>query len=134
VIADSLWTVHNQTGRLLVAPLLVFTSVDPQHLYPIALPPTGLDADLLQVLSYSYAGGDLFYGAIRLPTMPDGTQTQVTVRYVVAGALAPGNPVPLPPLGVAVLGSYALVPEPSTAALLGAGLVLAAARARSKRA
>ena len=134
VIADSLWTVHNETGSLLVAPLLVFTRVDPSQLYPIALPPTGLDGDLLALLSYSYAGGELFYGAIQLPTLPDGASAEVTVRYVVAGALAPGNPMPLPPLGVAVLGSYALVPEPSSAALLCVGLLLAAARARAKRA
>jgi hypothetical protein len=133
VIADSTWTLHNLSGRALKSPLLVFTSVDPQDVYPISLPPTGLDAELLAVLRYSYAGGTLLYGAIALPDLAAGATAQVLVRYVVAGDLAPGDPLPLPPLGVAVAGSYRVVPEPSTALLLSAGLFLVAASARASR-
>jgi len=133
VIADSTWTIRNDSGRALTRPLLVFTSVDPQDAYPIALPPTGLDADLLAVLSYSFQGATLLYGAIELPDLAQGAQTQVLVRYVVAGALAPGTPLTLPPLGVAVVGSYTIVPEPSTGVLVSAGLLLVAAAARAQR-
>jgi hypothetical protein len=133
VIADSTWTVRNDSGRALKRPLLVFTSVDPQDAYPITLPPTGLDSDLLALLHYSFQGSTLLYGAIELPDLAQGAQTQVLVRYVVAGALASGSPLPLPPLGVSVVASYTLVPEPSTGALVGAGLLLVAATARSRR-
>lgn len=131
VIADSSWTVRNASATALNAPLLVFTSVDPLHAYPIALPPTGLDADLLSLLAYSFAGDDFLYGVIALPDLAPGAAVQVTLRYVVAGPLAPGGA--LPPLGAAALGSYRLVPEPSTAALLGAGTLWLAAAARSRR-
>jgi hypothetical protein len=132
VIADSSWTVRNQTAGTLIAPLLVFTSVDPLDRYPIALPPTGLDADLLSLLAYSFAGTDYLYGAIRLPDLAPGASTVVTVRYVVAGALAGGDT--LPPLGVAGLTSYVVVPEPSSAALLGTGVLWIAVAARRRRA
>ena len=133
LIADSTWTVRNQSGSALKAPLLVFTSVDPAGVYPITLPPTGLDADLLSILSYSYSGGTLLYGVARLPDLAAGASAEITVRYAVAGALASGNPRPLPPLGVAGLGSYQIVPEPATGALLAAGVLwLAASRPRRR--
>lgn len=133
VIADSTWTLRNNTSTTLLAPLLVFTRVDPQQTYPIALPQTGLDADLLALLRYSFANESRLLGAIALPTLRPGESADVTVRYVVAGALAPGNPAQLPPLGVTVLGSYAAVPEPASGALVCAGLALLAARARRQR-
>jgi hypothetical protein len=132
VIADSIWTVRNQTTGTLSAPLLVFTSVDPRHLYPITLPPTGLDANLLVLLSYSFSGGNLLYGAIQLPDLAPGAMAQLTVRYVVAGGLATGDT--LPPLGVSGLRNYALVPEPASALLLGGGVLWLALARRRRRA
>jgi len=71
---------------------------------------------------------------LQLPTLRPGETTDILVRYVVAGALAPGDPMPLPRLGVTVLGNYtALVPEPASAALVSAGLIALAARARARR-
>jgi hypothetical protein len=132
LIADSTWTLRNNTSTTLLAPLLVFTRVDPNAIYPIALPKTGLDADLLVLLRYSFGNESRLLGATLLPTLRPGETTAVTVRYVVAGALAPGNPAKLPPLGVTVLASYAVIPEPASAALVGVGLALLAARARRR--
>jgi hypothetical protein len=67
LIADSSWTIRNESGRALTRPLLVFTSVDPQDAYPIALPPTGLDSDLLAILRYSFQDR----AALRRNQLPD---------------------------------------------------------------
>jgi hypothetical protein len=135
LIVDSTWTLRNDTSITLLDPLLILTRVDPLNLYPIAPPKTGLDADTLSLLRYSFANESRLYGAIALPTLRPGDTADVTVRYVVAGALAPGTPMKLPPLGSTVLGSYAVIPEPATAALLCVGLIALAssARARGKR-
>jgi hypothetical protein len=132
VIADSTWTLRNNTSTTLIAPLLVFTRVDPTGVYPITLPPTGLDADNLQFLTYSVSNVQYTLGAVALPTLRPGDTTSVLIRYVVAGALAPGDL--LPRLGVTVLGTYTtVVPEPATVALVSAGLIALAARARARR-
>ena len=134
VIADSTWTLRNNTSSTLIAPLLVFTRVDPAGVYPITLPPTGLDADNLQFLTYSVSNVQYTLGVVQLPTLRPGETTDILVRYIVAGALAPGDPMPLPRLGVTVLGNYtALVPEPASAAHVGVGLIALAARARARR-
>ena len=66
VIADSTWTLRNNTSSTLIAPLLVFTRVDPANVYPITLPPTGLDADKLQFLTYSVANVSYTLGVVQL--------------------------------------------------------------------
>lgn len=134
IIADAVWSVSNVSAGTLIAPLLVFTSVDPLGLYPVALPPTGLDADGLDLLAYSFGGDDYVYGAILLPDLAEGQSVQVNVRYVVAGAVDSGNlDDVLPPLALAVLGSYQVVPEPGSVGLVGLGLVALAWRRRGRR-
>ncbi len=103
-IADSTWTVHNVTGRDLLAPLLVFSLVDPDGSYRDI--PTGLDSDLLELLEYSSGGVDYLFGVMRLPDLGDGEFVDVDVRYVVAGRLERnGSNLVMPPLGLAALGT-----------------------------
>jgi hypothetical protein len=132
LIADSTWRVDNVSAGNLSAPLLVFTSVDPAGTYPVSVPLTGLDAGPLDLLAYSFGATDYVYGVFQLPDLAVGEHAEVTVRYIVAGDLAPGSPAPLPALGVAMLGSYTLIPEPSTGLLLGFGLSLCAAAVRRR--
>lgn len=121
IIVDSTWTVTNVSAGSLTAPLLVFLDVDPDDTFAL-LPPTGLDADLLELLSYSFGGDDFVFGVAVLPDLAQGESAEITVRYVIGGPLPIGLNPPLPPLGVAALNSYEVVPEPSTALLLGLGL------------
>jgi hypothetical protein len=133
-IADSRWTVKNKTGRDLLAPLLVFTLVDPLDSYPDV--PTGLDGDLLQILEYSSAGEEYLFGVVALPDLEENGSVDIDVRYVVAGPLEDDF---LPPLGLMALGSYeTLVPEPGGLLLWGSLLALGvgfglARRRRSQR-
>ena len=117
---------------MLEAPLLVFTSVDPAGLYPIALPMLGVDGVLVDLVSYNAGGIDYLFGAADLGTLDVGDSVDVTVRYIVGGPLAGGSDGLLPALGVSVLGSYALVPEPTTGALVALGLAGLAAGARRR--
>ena len=127
IIADSIWRIENQNAGNLIAPLLVFTSVDPAGEYPAAIPLVGVDGKLVDLVEYRFNGVDYLFGAIELGDLAPGSFVDVTVRYIVGGPLAGGI---LPPLGVSVLGSYALVPEPSTAALIALGLMGIGAVAR----
>jgi len=130
-IVDSTWTVANQTGAALDGAFLVFTAIDPDHSYPGLL--AGLDGDLLEILEYSFAGTEYFYGAMRLPSLGVGQSVDLTVRYVVAGSLdydAESNAFVLPRLGIAGL----VVPEPMPLVGIGLGmLVLVGVRAQRGR-
>jgi hypothetical protein len=128
-IADSRWTVKNKTGRDLLAPLLVFTLVDPLDSYPDV--PTGLDGDLLQILEYSSAGVDYLFGVVALPDLEENGSVDIDVRYVVAGPLEDDF---LPPLGLMALGSYEmLVPEPGGLLLWGSLLALGVGSGLARR-
>ncbi len=142
-IADSSWTVRNASGGTLIAPLLVFTSVDPGDSYPEVQ--AGLDANLLRILEYSFAGVDYLFGVVVLPDLEDGESVDIDVRYVVADPLVQGvsrgsgsstTTATMPPLGVSVLASYRAIPEPSSAVLAlcaGAALVVSTRRWRWPR-
>ena len=130
-IVDSTWTVSNQTGAPLSAGYLVFTKIDSDARYPGLR--AGLDGDLLKIVEYSAGGTDYFFGAMELPSLGVGQSADLTVRYVVAGALdydAEANAFVLPRLGIAGL----VVPEPAPLAGIALGLIaLAAARSRAGR-
>ncbi len=120
-IVDSTWTVANQTGAPLPSSFLVFTKIDTDRRYPGLR--AGLDGDLLQILEYSSAGTEYFFGGMWLPSLGVGQSVDLTVRYVVAGWLdydAESNAFVLPRLGIAGV----VVPEPMP--LLGIGLGLLA--------
>jgi hypothetical protein len=125
-IVDSTWTIENVSAGALTAPLLLFTVLDPLDTYP-GDPVIGLDADLLEIVSFDPAGADILYGAVALPDLAGGQSTQFTVRYVVAGPLQVQNASQLlAPMGLAVAATYTAVPEPSTLLLAVGGLLLTA--------
>jgi len=131
-IVDSLWTLQNASGAALSAPLLLFTVLDPLGTYP-GDPLIGLDANLLQLVSYSNGGPEILYGAVALPDLLDGESTQITVRYVVGGPLQVQNATQLiAPLGLAVAVTYTAVPEPSTLLLAMGGLMASARLGRNR--
>jgi hypothetical protein len=130
LIADSIWTVRNETGSAFAGGFLVFTAIDIDRRYPGLL--AGLDGALLEIVEYSSGGTDYAFGAVALPSLGVGQSVDLTVRYVVAGPLdydAETNSFTLPRLGIAGL----VVPEPVAAGTLGLGLAVLAAwrRARS---
>lgn len=130
LVADSVWTVTNQTGQPIPEGFLLFTRIDQDGRYPGLV--AGLDGALLEILEYSSASTDYFFGGVRLPSLGVGESFDLTVRYVVAGAVdydAETNSYLLPRLGIAGL----VVPEPVTLSALALGLaVLAGARARRR--
>jgi hypothetical protein len=130
-IVDSTWTIANQTGAPIPAGYLVFTKIDVDGRYPGLR--AGLDGDLLKIVEYSAGGTDYFFGAMSLPSLGVGQSVDLTVRYVVAGALdydAESNAFVLPRLGIAGL----VVPEPAPLASIALGLIaLAHARSRAGR-
>jgi hypothetical protein len=129
-VADSTWTVTNDTGAPIYDGYLVFTTLDIDARYHGLL--AGLDGALLEIVDYSSAGTDYAFGAIPLPNLGVGQSTDLTVRYVVAGPLdydAEANAYVLPRLGVAGL----VVPEPAAIAGIGLGLALLGARRAGSR-
>jgi hypothetical protein len=131
LVADSIWTLTNNTGAVLPPTYLVFTKIDIDGRYDGLK--AGLDGALLEIVEYSSAGTDYAFGAIELPSLGVGQSVDVTVRYVVAGLLdydAETNAFVLPRLGIAGL----VVPEPAAIAGIGLGLaLLALGRGGSRR-
>jgi hypothetical protein len=134
-IADSTWTLTNHTGALLEDALLVFTLGDARGK---RRPPVALDGELIEILHYSFQGTEYLFGAVRLPDLAaegPGSSTEIRVRYIVGGALDRGGRrrLLMPPLGVSAVTGFAVVPEPSTLALVAAGLAGLGLSARRRR-
>lgn len=131
LVADSTWTLTNETGAPLPASFLVFMTNDIDGRYDGLR--AGLDGALLEIVEYSFGGTDYAFGAIELPSLGVGQSVDVTVRYVVAGRLdydAQANAFILPRLGIAAF----VVPEPAAIGGIGLGLVLLAlGRSGSRR-
>jgi hypothetical protein len=130
LVADSVWTVTNRTDQAIPEGFLLFTLIDQDRRYPGLV--AGLDGALLEILEYSSAGTDYFFGGARLPALGVGESFDLTVRYIVAGAVdydPETNSYRLPRLGLAGL----VVPEPITLSALALGLAaLAGERARRR--
>jgi len=130
-VADSMWTVRNDTERTLDKVLLLFTKTIAQPGYPAV--DVALDDDLYDVIQYTSANGAVRdYGALPLGDLEPGQEVQIRVRYIISGALPiMGGQYVMPPLGLAGLEGGNYIPEPATAALLALGLAgLAARRSR----
>jgi hypothetical protein len=132
IIADSTWTVTNDTGEALEDAVLVFSLGDTsgrKKKKPIAL-----DGNLVEILAYSFEGEDYLLGAVRLGDLAaegEGSSVSIDVRYIVAGRLPrKGNKLLLPPLGVSGLTGWSAIPEPTTGSLIAVGLLALAARRR----
>jgi hypothetical protein len=137
-IADSTWTVTNNTEADLNDLYLVFTRVlltGPT--YPNL--PVALDGDMIQILEYTSGPDRYLLAIVPLGSLDAGKQTEFTMRYIVGGDMpitleSAGPPMTydqmLPPFGV--LGIVNPIPEPGTAMLLAAGLVALAASKRSR--
>jgi hypothetical protein len=135
-IADSVWTVTNNSGEDFDADLLLmFTNVNLTAFdgrltpgpYPDLL--TGLDRDLLRIVMHTAGTADYYYLAALLGPLGIGESVQITVRYVVSEGPMPivDSDIVMPPLSV--LGF--VVPEPTTWLLLVLGLAgLVALRGR----
>lgn len=141
-IADSTWTVTNNSGRDLENFYLVFTRVNLAGGYPDI--PVAVDGNLVQFLEYQ-AGGQLYYFAmVSLGALGDGVSdgesyehpqsTQFSMRYIVGGDMIfNGATQVMPPLGVYGLErETAYVPEPGTALLVAVGFVGLAMAKRSR--
>jgi len=125
-VGDSLWTVKNNTGQQLVAPLLVITFVDYQTTsYPNV--PVALDDGLIDVVRYTAQGQTYLFGAMPLGPLAPGESKQVRIRYIVGGALPlVGGNYQLPQLAVSGVLDATRVPEPSALLLVAAGLAAVA--------
>jgi hypothetical protein len=132
-IADSTWTLTNQSGEDLEDALLVFTLGDASGRKKKK--PLALDGNLVEILEYSAGGVDYLFGAVRLGDLAaegPGSSVSITVRYLVGGPLRRSRQTLfLPPLGVSAVTGWTLVPEPATGTALAFGLLaLGAARRR----
>jgi hypothetical protein len=123
-VADSNWTLTNTSGRALDDVLLLFTKASGATGYPSV--DVALDDFLFDTLEYkSQTAGTFYFGALPLGDLAPGEQVSVLVRYVVADALlVAGQNCVIPPFGLSALAKGSYVPEPTTAVLLAAGLVV----------
>jgi hypothetical protein len=127
-IADSRWTATNDTDHALGRVLLLFTSVNlapfPGAIVPGGYPDleTGLDGNLLDIVKYTAAGLDYFFGAVDLGVLAPGESRSFTVRYIVSSGPMPivNNQVVMPPLKL--VAQTVPVPEPRIVALLLTGV------------
>lgn len=126
-IADSRWTITNTTATSFTDPiLLMFTSVSLEPfngaLVPAGYPnlQVGMDGNLLDIVKYTAMGMDFFFGSVNVGPLDPGESASFTVRYIVSSGAMPivGNNIVMPPLKVVAM----VVPEPTTLALLVAGL------------
>ena len=139
-IADSTWTVTNNTGRDLAWVMLVFTRVSLSGGYPDI--PVALDGNRIFILEYTAGGQTYYFGMVSLGPLGNGDgsagehaqSTQFTMRYIVGGDMPfSGNEQVMPPLGVYGLErAGGPIPEPATALLLASGLMALAMARRSR--
>lgn len=122
LVADSIWTIRNDTAGILDDVLLLFTRTIALPNYPSI--DVALDDNIVSVLEYTSADGTVrTYGAMFLGDLAPGASAEIRVRYIVAGPLPLINgECLLPALGVAGLQKGQYVPEPGTLLLLGCGL------------
>jgi hypothetical protein len=130
LVADSLWTIRNDTGRLLEDVLLLFTKTRAIPNYPPV--DAALDDFLIDTIEYTSTDGTVrWYGALPLGDLAPGATTQVLVRYIVADPVPlNGDTFLLPSLGVAALDKPNYIPEPGTLVMLAFGVSALCARRR----
>lgn len=122
MVADSIWTVRNDTEDILYGVLLLFTRTIALPDYPAL--DVALDDGIFSVMEYRSTDGTVrHYGALALGDLAPGAWAEILVRYIVAGPLplVDGEYL-LPALGVAGIDRAHYVPEPGTLLLLGCGL------------
>ena len=143
-IADSTWTITNNSGRDLDNVFLIFTRVSLLDGYPDI--PVALDANRIQILEYKAGNQTFYFAMIALGALGDGNtndetptkegpqSTQFIMRYIVGGDMPfTGNVQVMPPIGVYGLErGTATIPEPGTALLMASGLVALAMAKRSR--
>jgi hypothetical protein len=122
LVADSIWTVRNDSGRSLDDVLLLFTRTRATPGYPAL--EVALDDRLVSVMEYTSGDGTVrWYGAMSLGDLAPGASAEIRVRYVVAGPLPLMNgEFLLPSLGIAGIDGPHYVPEPGTLLLLACGV------------
>lgn len=139
-IADSTWTVTNNTGRDLAWVMLVFTRVSLADGYPDI--PVALDGNRIFILEYTAAAQTYYFAMVSLGPLGNGDgsdgehaqSTQFVMRYIVGGDMPfSGNVQVMPPIGVYGLErAGGPIPEPATAVLLASGLMALAMAKRSR--